>query len=98
MTAVEYTERQKAEFWEKGWKRLLHLVWAHYGIPSHGSSVVGNRFLRAGQRSVRARQDEGRFRCPHPHCGWTGQFYQCGRRNGSACCPACSCFVERINP
>jgi len=53
-----FTERQKAEFWEKGWKRLLHRAWQILGVQHPLSSRIGNRFLRAGGRSVDARAAE----------------------------------------
>lgn len=48
-------EIAKAEFWEKGWKRLVHLCWQRLGAGHPISSRVGKRFLEAGIRSTNAR-------------------------------------------
>lgn len=52
------TERQIAEYWEAGWKRLLHNAWRILGATHPMSSRIGERFLRAGRRSTRARAIE----------------------------------------
>lgn len=53
-----HTERQKAEYWEHGWKQFLHRAWRVLG-PTHPLSLrICERFLRAGRRSVRARAAE----------------------------------------
>lgn len=57
-TTTEYTERQRAEFFEKGWKRLVHRAWQILGVQHPLSSRIGARFLRAGRRSVIARAAE----------------------------------------
>lgn len=41
------TERQRAEYWKKGWKRLVHHAWRVLG-PMHPLSLrISRRFLRA---------------------------------------------------
>jgi hypothetical protein len=56
--STTFTERQVAEFWEKGWKRLLHRSWKILGVQHPLSFRIGRRFLMAGQRSVIARRME----------------------------------------